>query len=89
MPELGTDNMFCIIKFHHYSYMVEFLHKHTSSKSPNKFEIYEAHQILSWFKQEKLENDKKEYFELVKKSLLKITEKTAYQATEAIKNAKT
>ena len=88
MPELGTDNMFCLIKFHHYSYMVEFLHKHKSSKGPNKFEIYEAHQILSWFEQETLEEDKQEYFNLVKKGLLKMAEKTAEEATEAIKDSK-
>lgn len=50
MPELGQNNMFCLIKFHHYSFMVEFLHKHKSAKSENKFEIFEAPQILDWFK---------------------------------------
>ena len=49
MPELGNSNMFCLIKFHHHSYMVEFLHKHKSSQNPNKFEIFGASQILSWF----------------------------------------
>ena len=42
MPELGSGNMFCLIKFHHYTYMVEFLHKHKSSTSTNKFQIFEA-----------------------------------------------
>ena len=44
MPELGADKMFCLIKFHHHTFMVEFLHKHKYSKSsPHKFEIFEAH----------------------------------------------
>ena len=88
MPELGSNNMFCLIKFHHYTYMVEFLHKHKSEKGPNKFEIFEAHQILSWFKEESLDSEKQEYFDLVKKGLLKITEQTQDKAIEAIKEAK-
>ena len=93
MPELGSDNMFCLIKFHHYMYMVEFLHKHKSSKSPHKFEIYEAPQILSWFKQQQegkeLDNKIQEYFDLVKKGLLKIREQgSPLKVVECLNKAK-
>lgn len=89
MPELGADNMFCLIKFHHYTYMVEFLHKHKGSQGNNKFEIFEAHQILSWFKQEEpLDKSVQEYFDLVKKGLLKVTVATQEEAVEALVSAK-
>lgn len=58
MPELGANKMFCLIKFHHHTYMVEFLHKHkysTGKNASHKFEIYEAHQIIDWFKQKELD----------------------------------
>lgn len=46
MPAPGSKSMFCFIKFHHYSYMVEFLEKH---RPAGKFKIYEAHEIFEWF----------------------------------------
>jgi hypothetical protein len=88
MPELGTSNMFCLIKFHHHSYMVEFLHKHKSSQNPSKFEIFGASQILSWFQTKTLPSEIQEYFHLVKKGLLKISEETQERAIQAIKAAK-
>ena len=91
MPELGSDNMFCLIKFHHYTYMVEFLHKHKNAKSPNAFEIFEAHQILSWFKRkpdEPLDPKISEYFSLVKKGLLKVIEGSPRDVAGQLKEAK-
>ena len=53
MPELDIPQMFCFIKFHHFTAMTEFIEKHKS-----KFEIHEAHEILEWFinKEETLKN---------------------------------
>ena len=70
MPELGSQNLFCLIKFHHHSSMVEFLHKHSKSKSA--FEIYDATQILQWFEQETLPSEVQACFNLVKKGLLRV-----------------
>ena len=50
MPAPGSKVMFCFIKFHHYSYMAEFLDKH---RPAGKFKIYEAHEIFEWFVNEK------------------------------------
>lgn len=40
-PPLGTPNMFVFIRFHHYSFMVEFLEKHLIPDV--EFKIHEAH----------------------------------------------
>lgn len=67
MPAPGSKVMFCFIKFHHYSYMAEFLEKH---RPAGKFKIYEAHEIFDWFvKGEPSSEDLEQPFALIKKAI--------------------
>ena len=67
-PPLGTPNMFVFIRFHHYTYMVEFLEKH---RSPDvEFKIHEAHEILEWFKnQADASPEVRLYLDVIKQSI--------------------
>jgi len=95
MPEPGSENMFCFIKFHHYTNMVEFLEKHRPS---GKFQIYEAHQILEWFIQDATDKaepeldggvprDLKAAFQVIKKAISIPVGRDAGQLLEMLKTA--
>lgn len=67
MAAPGSKNMFCFIKFHHYTHMVDFLDRH---RPAGKFKIYEAHEIFEWFLSEKPPNAELEQpFAVIKKAI--------------------
>ncbi len=70
MPEPGSADMFCFIKFHHWMYMCEFLEKHKNGS----FEIFEAHQIVEWFKNGVPSEKMTRPFNIIKKAISLPTE---------------
>jgi hypothetical protein len=67
MPAPGSKVMFCFIKFHHYSYMAEFLDRHRPS---GKFKLFEAHEIFDWFVQGKPPTEELEQpFTVIKRAI--------------------
>ncbi len=67
MPAPGSKVMFCFIKFHHYSYMAEFLDKH---RPAGKFKIFEAYEIFEWFVNDKPpSSDLDQPFAVIKKAI--------------------
>ena len=45
----GTEATACFIKFHHYTYMVEFLEKIGPNAEKVEYKIHKSHEIFEWF----------------------------------------